>query len=209
MNTSKLSEIKLNNPRIDLLNQSIYNSKDVNDQLLSTSTLLIKNTSFLSKSFNNPPSIQVKKKKMKNFNLKPKLNSRNVLKYNNKVLSYSTNLMNLKEDDREKLSNYYKLTDDIDKEEDLTNTISTTRENKPVNKEQKLLFSRYNILYDNKISLTQLPKINESNISCSFQSTYFNSSNKAKRTIETNKQLADRMNEITNYFLVQKYKKKN
>ena len=181
MNTSKLSKIKVNNSRINLLNQSIYNSKDVNDQLLSTSTLLIKNTSFLSKSFNNPPSIQVKKKKMKNFNLKPKLNSRNVLKYNNKVLSYSTNLMNLKEDDREKLSNYYKLTDDIDKEEDLTNTISTTRENKPVNKEQKLLFSRYNILYDNSISLTQLPKINESNISCNFQSTYFNNANKAKR----------------------------
>ena len=64
MNTSKLSKIKVNNPRINLLNQSIYNSKDVNDQLLSTSTLLIKNTSFLSKSFNNPPLIQVKKKKM-------------------------------------------------------------------------------------------------------------------------------------------------
>ena len=207
MNTSKISKIKFGNVTSNLLNQSIYNSKDVNEQLLSTSNLLIQNTSFLSKSYNTSPSIQIKKKKMKPLFLKPKTNSRNVLKYNNKVLSYSSNLMNPKESDREKLSTYYKLTDDIDKEEDLTNTISTTRENKPENREQKLLFSRYNISYDNSISLTQLPKINESNISCNFQSTYFNSSNKAKRTIETNKQLADRMNEITNYFLVQKYKK--
>ena len=208
MNTSKLSEIKLNNPRIDLLNQSIYNSKDVNEQLLSTSNLLIKNTSFLSKSYNSPPPIQIKRKKMKPLYLKSKLNARNVLKYNNKVLTVSSNTMKPKEGDREKLSNYYKLTDDYDNEEDLTNTISSTRENnKPENKEQKLLFSRYNILYDNTISSTQLPKINDSNISCNFQSTYFNSSNKAKRTIQTNKQLADRMNEITNYFLVQKYKK--
>ena len=232
MESLKNNHFKLNLQPLNILNHSIYNSKKVNEQLESCSTLFIQNTPYLSKSFGHY-TLQNVKPRIKHIILKGRKKIRNS-RLKNKIFSKSPYLLKIKEEDRDKLSTYYKLTDDIEEDYSyvnasnnnlsninisnintsnnmsnnnisINNTI-TTKINNNENKEQKHLFTKYSIFCDNSNKI-QLPKINESSISCTFLSTHFNNLNKAKNTIDVNKQIVNRMSDITNYFLIKKYKK--
>ena len=205
MDVLKKNSINRNKTEYGFFNQSIYNSKKVNEQLKSTSNFFMKNTPYLSKSFGNNP---IENTKMRNIFYK--IGSVNFSKKHKSKKTFGNSFSNRSEpkpDDREKLSTYYKLTDYNDYEEEDRKNTTPKRQTLPEFKERDNLFFKYNILSNSSFFNNSLPKISESTISCTFFKTYFNSSSKAKNTILRNKQIVSRMNDITNYFVFQKYRK--
>ena len=100
--------------------------------------------------------------------------------------------------DREKLTSYYKTTLDNKHHEKKTDEQKI---------EKKLLFKKYNI-NKNFSQKFHLPKIEDKDLTYLIREKFFKSLDKACTTIETNKQIQSRINEMTNYFQIEKYNKK-
>ena len=100
--------------------------------------------------------------------------------------------------DREKLTSYYKTTLDNKHHEKKTDEQKI---------EKKLLFKKYKI-NKNFSQKFHLPKIEDKDLTFQIREKFFKSLDKASTTIETNKQIQSRINEMTNYFQIEKYNKK-
>ena len=188
-----------------VLNKPKYLSKEVNQQLSYSSNILLKSTSFFKSA--KKKSI---KKKLKNLilNIPSKEN-----KIEKKITSYSySSIPGIK--DREKLGSFYISYQEDDDNFDYYNN-NFSKENdiekskKEKNLEKKKLFSKYRIFsqdsFENSFSNRNASKDKE--ISTTIKEIYFNNIHKANKIITRNKQLVSRMNDITNYFLIQKYNK--
>ena len=200
--SNQTSYKKISIPKLSFLKKSIYITKNVKEQL-STSTNLYLNSSIIKNNKNSKKNI-INKINIKNLIL----NSNSYSKKNSpiKVISNSYSL-NPGINDREKLGSYYKLNEDeyyYKKEKNNKNSISLRKQLSKNKLEKKKLFSKYHILNDSSFE-NSLPKINDSEISTKIVKTYFTSITKANKTIAINKQLVLRMNDITNYFLLEKY----
>ena len=97
MESLKNNTFKLNLQPLNILNHSIYNSKKVNEQLESCSTLFIQNTPYLSKSFGHY-TLQNVKPRIKHIILKGRKKIRNS-RLKNKIFSKSPYLLKIKEED--------------------------------------------------------------------------------------------------------------
>ena len=200
--SNQTSYKKISIPKLNFLKEPIYISKNVKEQL-STSTNLYLNSSIIKNNQNSKKKI-INKTNIKNLILN--INSYSKKNSPIKVISNSSSL-NPVIDDREKLGSYYKSNEDEYYYKKKKNNICSIslRKEFPKNKlEKKKLFSKYHILNDTSFE-NSLPKINDSEISTKIIKTYFNSISKANKTISINKQIVLRMNDITNYFLLKKY----
>ncbi len=169
--------------------KNFYTQNNINDIMNSTSNIFFTHSP-LFQSLNND------KKRNKH--------SRNVEKFshaNIQSLKHFPNVNLLKKislslsptiQDKEKLTNYYKTTTDYNDYEN----------DKP---EKKLLFDKYKIINIPRINLT-LPKNSESTFRVIKPA--FDSLKLANKVLNTNRQITQRINEMTNYFQIEKYNKK-
>ena len=168
--------------------KNFYTQNNINDIMNSTSNIFFTHSP-LFQSLNND------KKRNKH--------SRNVEKFshaNIQSLKHFPNVNLLKKislslsptiQDKEKLTNYYKTTTDYNDYEN----------DKP---EKKLLFDKYKIINIPRINLT-LPKNSESTFRVIKPA--FDSLKLANKVLNTNRQITQRINEMTNYFQIEKYNK--
>ena len=189
-------------PKLNFLKEPKYISKNVKEQL-STSSNMYLNSSIIKSNQNTKRRI-INKTNIKHLLLNINSNSKK-----NSPIKIISNSYSLKPGkyDREKLGIYYKSNEDefyYKKRKNNKSSISLRKQYSKNKLEKKKLFSKYHIL-NNETFENSLPKINDSEISTTIIKTYFNSISKANKTIERNKQLVLRMNDITNYFLLEKY----
>ena len=127
------------------------------------------------------------------------LKANKILKNNNlKTIKQKFYSLSPSINDREKLSSYYK-----------TNLENNQYEKKTDEQkiEKKLLFKKYKI-NKNFSQKFHLPKIEDKDLTYIIREIFFKSLDKASTVIETNKQIKSRINEMTNYFQIEKYNKK-
>lgn len=172
----------------DTNTKTIYNSSHKNSshfRSLSTSkTFKVKN-SFNSRS-----------------NKKLRINKNNILlaNYNNNSKTSLSPENPPSNDDKIKLTSYYKISGEY--------TTSKSYKSPEEKEKKRNLFQKYQINKANYLkNIKFLPQIDERNLHLKIIKTYFKNHLKADKTIDINKQLVKRIDEMDNFFLFKKYAK--
>ena len=169
--------------------KNFYTQNNINDIMNSTSNIFLVHSP-LFQSLNND---------------KRNKHSRNIEKYAHAgihSLKHFPNVNLLKKissslsptiEDKEKLTNYYKTTTDYN---DYENNQS----------EKKLLFDKYKIINIPRINFNH-PKKKNNDSTFRIIKPFFDSLTLANKVLNTNRQITQRINEMTNYFQIEKYNK--
>ena len=169
--------------------KNFYTQNNINDIMNSTSNIFLVHSP-LFQSLNND---------------KRNKHSRNIEKYAHAgihSLKHFPNVNLLKKissslsptiEDKEKLTNYYKTTTDYN---DYENNQS----------EKKLLFDKYKIINIPRINFNHSKKKNNDS-TFRIIKPFFDSLTLANKVLNTNRQITQRINEMTNYFQIEKYNK--
>ena len=184
-------------PNLIYDSEKSFYSNNVTQIMDSNSNIFLSSSPLFRQALNK--SILKSRNKNKNHEIINQFQTNKIFKNNNlKTIKLKFYSLSPTISDREKLTSYYK----------------TTLENNPHEKktdeqkiEKKLLFKKYKI-NKNFSQKFHLPKIEDKDLTFLIREKFFKSLDKASTIIETNKQIQSRINEMTNYFQIEKYNKK-